>query len=257
MWVGTSWKMSKTLAEARAWVRAVTAEPVPPGVTAFVLPSHTALAAVRDEVPAGHGLWVGAQDAHWDSAPEWTGEVSAPQVRDAGAVLVELGHSERRTRLGEDDLVVARKVRAVVDAGMTPLVCVGEQAVDRSGGRQVDVVVDQLRAALASLSPNEAAGALVAYEPVWSIGRTGRPATPEDIAPVVAALRDAATEWTARGPRALLYGGSVTADNAPDLLAVEGVDGVFVGRDAWEAAGFLRLLSVATGAAELSGSGAS
>ena len=121
LWVGTSWKMTKTIAQGRAWAREVAAVPVPDGITAFVLPPHTALAAVRGCVPPGHRLLVGAQDAHWSAENEWTGEVSVQQVADAGADLVEVGHSERRLGLGEDDDVVARQVRAVVGSGLVPL----------------------------------------------------------------------------------------------------------------------------------------
>lgn len=256
MWLGTSWKMGKTLAEARRWVEAVTAVPVPDGVEAFVLPPHTALATVREAVPAGHRLRVGAQDSHWASDPEWTGEVSVAQVRDAGATLVEVGHSERRLGLGEDDAVVARKLRAVVAGGLTPLLCVGEPADVRRRGGALDHVTTQLRAALEGLTPAEVGGVLVAYEPVWSIGRAGRAASAQDVAPAVEALRSVAAELAGGPGRAVLYGGSVHPGNVEELCA-SGADGLFVGRAAWEPEGFLRLLGAAarwTGVAQRTGS---
>ncbi|MGG5257770.1 triose-phosphate isomerase family protein [Phycicoccus avicenniae] len=243
MWLGTSWKMTKTLAEARAWVGEVTAVPVPDGVDAFVLPSHTALASVRDAVPPGHRLGVGAQDAHWSADPEWTGEVSMAQVRDAGAVLVEVGHSERRRGLAEDDAVVTRKARAVLDGGLVLLLCVGEPPAVRERGEHLDHVLDQVRSALSGLEPDGARRVLVAYEPVWSIGVGGRPADPADVAPVVDALR---AELTSLAPDAgvpVLYGGSVDPANAEALLDT-GVDGLFVGRAAWAPGGFLALLDL-------------
>ncbi|WP_307836018.1 triose-phosphate isomerase family protein [Phycicoccus sonneratiae] len=243
MWLGTSWKMTKTLAEARAWTSAVTAVPVPDGVEAFVLPSHTALSAVRDAVPSGHRLRVGAQDAHWSDGPERTGEVSVAQVRDAGASLVEVGHSERRLGLGEDDALVARKARAVLDGGLTLLLCVGETAEVRAGGGHRRHVAGQVRSALAALRPEQAASVVVAYEPVWSIGVDGRPAAPTDVAPVVDALRAALTDLASGVDVPVLYGGSVDPANAEALLDT-GVDGLFVGRAAWEPGGYLALLDL-------------
>ncbi|MBR7744624.1 triose-phosphate isomerase [Phycicoccus sp. BSK3Z-2] len=235
--------MSMTLASARAWVAEVTDRPLPPGVDAFVLPPHTALAAVAGAVPSGHGLRVGAQDAHWDDGPEWTGEVSVAQVADAGAGIVEVGHSERRIGLGEDDGVVAAKLRAVLDGGLTPLLCVGESAGRRREGRALEHLTDQLASALRGLDGEEVRRVVLAYEPVWSIGAGGTPATPDDVAPVVAHLRRTGSALTDADPLAVLYGGGVDTANA-DVLLDTGVDGLFVGRAAWSAAGFRRLLGV-------------
>ena len=249
VWVGTSWKMTGHLAAARAYARELGAARLPDGVQVFVLPASTALATVRDELPAGSPVLLGAQDAHWAPEGAHTGAVSMAMVADAGASLVEIGHSERRRGFGETDAIVARKVRAALAAGLAPLVCLGEDAGDRAAGRELDVVTAQLAAALADVAPAEVGQVLLAYEPVWAIGESGTPATADQVAGIPAALRAAAADSGAGGTgvRALLYGGSVDASNAAELLAVPGVDGLFVGRAAWRVEGLLELVAVAAG----------
>ncbi|MGQ7295650.1 triose-phosphate isomerase [Quadrisphaera sp. KR29] len=253
-WVGTSWKMTKTRAEGAAWARALAAaaaerggEAAWAGVQPFVVPPATALSQVAEalDAPGTRRVLVGAQDAHWEDSGAWTGELSVPQLADAGAQLVELGHSERREHFAETDERVALKVSAVLRHGLLPLVCVGETAQQRAAGRSADVVLTQARAAL------DAAGGqrcVLAYEPVWAIGEGGREARPEEVAPVVDALAGLVRERggdPARHP--VLYGGSVTVQGAPGVLAVPGVDGLFVGRTAWRAEGFTALLDLAAG----------
>ena len=245
IWLGTSWKMTKTLAEAREWVDHVVREPLPDGVEAFVLPPLTALHVVLDALPEGSPLRVGAQNAHQDPDGAVTGEVSMHQVHDAGARIVEIGHSERREHLGETDEVVAAKVVAALAADLVPLVCVGEPWSVRESGGEHAYVGAQVRAALAGLAPTDLQRVLLAYEPVWAIGEDGHPATPGDVVDVLATIRTtvAALAPGAR-PRGVLYGGSVTPDNAPDLLRTDGLDGLFVGRAAWTPAGFTALLGL-------------
>ncbi|ACQ79805.1 Triose-phosphate isomerase [Beutenbergia cavernae DSM 12333] len=240
-WVGTSWKMTKTLAEARAFARGLAAaEPaLPAEVQPFVIPPATALAAVRAELPASSRVLVGAQDAHWEDAGPWTGEVSVPQVADAGARLVEIGHSERREAFGETDERIRLKVHATLRHSLVPLVCVGEPAAVRAAGGQAAYVAAQTRAAFDGVAAGTRV--LVAYEPVWAIGEGGRPATPDDVEAPVAAIRAATADLDAH----VLYGGSVDGENAPALLDVPGVGGLFVGRAAWDLAGFLTILRVA------------
>lgn len=250
-WVGTSWKMTKTRAEGVAWARALVeaaaergGDAAWGGVQPFVVPPVTALSQVAAalDAPGGRRVLVGAQDAHWEDAGAWTGELSVPQLADAGARLVELGHSERREHFGDTDERVALKVAAVLRHGLLPLVCVGETAGQRDGGLSVEVVLAQARAALA---PAGERAVVVAYEPVWAIGERGREARPEEVAPVVAALAEL-TGGSAAG-RPVLYGGSVTVAGAPGVLEVPGVDGLFVGRTAWRPEGFVALLDLASG----------
>lgn len=245
VWIGTSWKMNKTIAEARDYVDGLLKTPVPPRVQVFLLPAHTALAAVRDHLPAGSPVLLGAQNAHWAQEGQGTGEVSMRMVRDAGAVLVEIGHSERREHFGETDETVALKVRAAVDHGLIPLICVGESASVRDAGRAGDFVCAQIRAATGLLARHEVGRLLVAYEPVWAIGSAGRAAEPTEVAPVMAALAAAlAAGSEGDGCRALLYGGGVDPGNAASLLQDTPAEGLFVGRAAWTVEGLAQLLAL-------------
>lgn len=245
-WIGTSWKMTKTLAQSRAYAESLRAAELPPTVQAFVLPPLTALAAVSALLPASGPVLVGAQNAHWAPDSAWTGEVSMTMVRDAGAQLVEIGHSERREHLGDTDEVVARKMRSALDAGLVPLLCVGESAEIRTAGRHVDHVVAQVRSACAPLTAAEAATVIIAYEPVWAIGARGIPARPEQIAAVMPAIGATAEDLTAgTGCLGVLFGGSVSRANASALLKVPGTDGLFVGRAAWDVEDFLALVALA------------
>lgn len=245
VWLGTSWKMTKTLPEARIWSRIVRDRFDPAGahhgVQPFVVPPATAIATVAAELGPGSPVLVGAQDAHWEDAGAWTGEVSVPQVADAGARLVELGHSERRTHMGDTDERVRAKVDAVLRHGLMPLLCVGEGSDARARGGHVEHVLGQVRSALGHVTDRSTV--LVAYEPVWAIGDAGRAARPDEVAEVVAAVRRELPDVAA-----VLYGGSVSPGNAADMLAVDGVDGLFVGRSAWPVNGFLELLGTAAGA---------
>ena len=240
--------MNKTLAEATAYVDELVdglgsapASATDPVV--FVVPPLTALATVADRLPAGSPILVGAQNAHWESAGAWMGEVSMPMIKDAGARLVEIGHSERRAWFGETDETVAAKVAAALGADLVPLVCVGEPAEVREAGDEQAYVGRQVRAALAQVV--EVDRVVIAYEPVWAIGEHGRAATPAEVTPVLGAIRNTVLELTdGDQPRALLYGGSVDQANAAGFLDDPDTDGVFVGRAAWTAAGLLELISL-------------
>ena len=246
LWIGTSWKMTKTLEEARAFARALAETAVAPGVRPFVLPAHTSLAAVRDCLPEGSPVMLGAQNAHWAPEGAGTGEISMRMAADAGARLVEMGHSERRQQFGETDEAVSRKARAAVDASLVPLICVGEPADVRQSGDAEEFVTAQVQAALSALVPDEVAGTIVAYEPIWAIGEAGRPAAPEEVSPVLLAVRRELNRSSdGRGPLALLYGGSVSTDNAGPLLDGTPTDGLFIGRAAWDVAGFVTFLDIA------------
>ena len=245
VWVGTSWKMTKTISEALAFVDEISAAGVPAGVQPLILPAHTALASVRRRLPATSPVLVGAQNAHWAREGAGTGEVSMRMVADAGAEIVEIGHSERREQFAETDAVVAAKVRAALDAGLTPLVCVGEPPTVRAARQHLDFVTSQVHLALAEVGASEVGQVIVAYEPIWAIGASGRAARPDEVAPVLSAIRDLARSLSDGGVRALLYGGSVDHLNAQAFLSDPSTDGLFVGRAAWTASGFLELLGIA------------
>jgi L-erythrulose 1-phosphate isomerase len=243
-WVGTSWKMNKTRLEARHYAEGLVDADLPVGVQPFVVPPFTAIDVVRDVLGRNHRVKVGAQNAHWADSGAWTGEVSMAMVKDAGAELVELGHSERRQFFGETDETVNRKVLAALRAGLQPLVCVGEPADVQAGGESVPWVLRQVAAALDRVTADQASQVLLAYEPIWAIGEGGRPAHPDQIAPVHSAV----ASWCAEQKlplQAVLYGGSVSHANVAELLGVPGVDGLFVGRAAWDHRDYLALLELA------------
>lgn len=244
LWVGTSWKMNKGLAEAREFARGLSDHlggSGLAGVQPFVIPSFTAVAAVRDELGAESPVLLGVQNAHWEDQGAWTGEVSVPQAKDAGAQLVEIGHSERREHFGETVETTRLKVAAALRHGLTPLLCIGESAEVKDAGGSSQFILDQAAGALDGLSAEQLSRVLIAYEPIWAIGERGRPATVEELREPFAAL---GREYGGRA-RGLLYGGSVNQGNAEELLGIDYVDGLFVGRAAWELAGYVELLGIA------------
>ncbi|MGH7322036.1 MAG: triose-phosphate isomerase [Candidatus Rokuibacteriota bacterium] len=250
-----NWKMHTTLDEARALASAVrdgcrglT------GVRVVLCPPFTALAVVAD-VLGESWIGLGAQDAHWEAAGALTGAISPAQVADAGASLVILGHSERRQHFGETDEAVQRKVGAALAQGLTPLICVGETAVQRAAGTTMAVVTRQLRGALGGRSAAELGRCWVAYEPVWAIG-TGQTATPAQASEVHAQLREIVR--TLAPPAAveacpILYGGSIKPDNMPALMAESEVDGALVGGASLRAAEFLGVVRAALEAKDRAG----
>ena len=240
-WLGTGWKMNKTRGEAAAYCAALRDAPdlaeLP--LRLFVLPPFTALAEVAAAL-AGSPVMVGAQNCHWADSGAWTGEISAGQVRDCGAALVELGHSERRAHFGETDAAINRKVKAVLAAGMMPLVCVGETAEERHLDAAAVSVARQARMALSGVTPAEYDRVLLAYEPVWAIGEGGEPASPNYANAIHAAIKQAVADQAGRSVP-VLYGGSVNPANAEALAAEPEIDGLFVGRAAWQPEGLIGL----------------
>lgn len=244
LWVGTSWKMNKTLGEARAWAEGLRDHlqgAAPRGVQPFVIPSFTATTTVAEILGEDSPVLLGVQNAHWEDAGAWTGEVSVPQAKDAGAELVEIGHSERREFFGETVETTRLKVAAALRHGLRPLLCVGESAEVKEAGCSADFILDQVAGALDGLSTDELARVLIAYEPIWAIGEKGRPATVEELIEPFAKLQES---WGGSVER-LLYGGSVNLENAEELLGIDGVGGLFVGRTAWQLEGYLELLGIA------------
>ncbi|RDV00962.1 triose-phosphate isomerase [Trinickia dinghuensis] len=240
-WVGTSWKMNKTLADAMAFAERMLTSSDDPRIQRFVIPPFTAIREVKS-ILAETGVKVGAQNMHWAERGAWTGEISAPMLVDCGMDLVELGHSERREHFGETDDTVGLKVEAAVRHGLTPLICIGETLEDKHSGRATAVLAAQVRGALAKLAPQQrAAPILLAYEPVWAIGEHGLPASPEYADARQAEIIQAAQAILGRRIPCL-YGGSVNPDNCAELTAGPNIDGLFIGRSAWSASGYLDIL---------------
>ncbi|WP_337270059.1 triose-phosphate isomerase [Oryzifoliimicrobium ureilyticus] len=242
-WVGTSWKMNKTLAEARSFAEALyAAEPdIDERIQTFVIPPFTAIREVKT-ILAGGRTKVGAQNMHWADNGAWTGEISPPMLVDCGMDLVELGHSERREHFGETDDTVGLKVEAAVRHGLIPLICIGETLADRESGRADEVLAREVEGALSRLSMEQkSAPILLAYEPVWAIGEKGIPAT-ADYADARQANIAAVAENMLGRRTPCLYGGSVNPSNCAELAASPHIDGLFIGRSAWDAAGYIDIL---------------
>ena len=185
-------------------------------------------------------LALGAQDCHAEASGAFTGEISAPMLKDAGAAYVIVGHSERRTLLHETDALVRAKAEAALKAELTAIVCVGETRLEREGGRAIEVVTRQLKG---SLPPGGAPETLVvAYEPVWAIG-TGLTPTPDDVMEMHRAIRTLLGEIYADAGAwmRILYGGSVKPANARELLGIANVDGALVGGASLKAKDFLAI----------------
>jgi triosephosphate isomerase len=178
---------------------------------------------------------------HWAAAGAWTGEISAAMIRDVGATLVELGHSERRAHFGETDETVAWKARAAVQNGLLALVCVGDTREEYEAGRTTEALVRQVRQALSGLGAGDRDRIMIAYEPVWSIGEGGVPADPDFAEAQHIRVKEVSTELF-DAPVDVLYGGSVNTDNCVALATRAHVDGLFIGRSAWDARGYLGIV---------------
>jgi triosephosphate isomerase len=194
----------------------------------WLFPAAISLAAVADACRDRREIRVGAQNVYWEPKGAFTGELSVPMAREAGAQLALVGHSERRHVFGETDAETGKKVRAALQMGLTPLLCVGEKIGERDAGHTLQVIERQLQA-LSGLDTATLGQVPIAYEPVWAIG-TGRTATPQDAAEVHAHIRRWCVDrgLAARDTR-ILYGGSVKPDNVGALVSEREIDGVLVG----------------------------
>ena len=249
-WVGTSWKMHKTMAEARAFTAELGRSPYADSVAVnpFIIPSFPSIATVAG-VLAGTRVLIGAQNMHWEDEGAWTGEVSPLMVRDCGAELVELGHSERRAFFNETDETVALKVEAALRHGLMALICVGDTKAEYEAGATAEVLATQARRALARVGRQAQGRALIAYEPVWSIGDGGVPASPQFADDQHQRLK-AVTAEVCGAELPIIYGGSVNRQNCSELVVQPHIDGLFVGRAAWDARDFIDILDRVAGALE-------
>lgn len=233
-----NWKMNVPPEGIEGYLAAVGT--APGGAALVVAPPYVYLKDVVAGAPRNVG--VGAQNCGDQKSGAFTGEVSAAMIRGVGASYVIVGHSERRNIYGETDALVARKLGLAIEAGLTPVLCIGEDQRVRDAGRATVYVSDQLKAA--GIEQLETAGEIiVAYEPVWAIG-TGRNATGEMVADMVSAIRDALGRfWPERyaGSAPVLYGGSVTPENISDLAARGNIDGYLVGGASLDSGRFLAI----------------
>ena len=229
--IAANWKMFKTVHEGvvfvkefRSMVKDVT------DVEIVVAPPFTAVHAVA-EAARNSPVGVAGQDVHWEREGAFTGAISAGMLREAGAEYVIIGHSERRRLFGDTDETVNRKLLAALGAKLTPIVCVGETLEERERGETLAVLDREIKAGLDSLTGDQVASLVLAYEPVWAIG-TGRNATPLEAGEAHTHIRNRLRQWFG-APAAdhchVIYGGSVKPDNIHELLVHPDVDGALVG----------------------------
>jgi len=245
--IAGNWKMNKTIAEAEAFIQSLLprVSSLPDDVELAICPPFTALAAMVDSA-RGSRVAVFAQNMHEAPSGAFTGEISAAMLGELDVDGVVIGHSERRQYFGETDRAVALKVAAALDAGLRPILCVGESEDERVAGETERKLRTQVQDGLEHVPAERLAEVAIAYEPIWAIG-TGRVATPEqaqEAASFVRALVRSRDSAAAAGVR-VLYGGSVTPDSAAELLALEDVDGALVGGASLDAAGFAAIAGAA------------
>jgi triosephosphate isomerase len=242
--IAGNWKMHKTVLESvyyakefRSLVKDVH------DIEIVVAPPFTAVHAVA-EATRNTNVGVAGQNLHWEREGAFTGEVSGPQLREAGADYVIIGHSERRTHFGEIDQHVNRKLQAALAAGLTPIVCIGETLEERERGATLAVLDRQLKDGLDGVTGTQAASLVVAYEPVWAIG-TGRNATPEQAGDAHGHIRTRVRQWfgaDAADQLHIVYGGSVKPDNIRAIRAQPDVDGALVGGASLDVRVFLEIV---------------
>lgn len=244
--IAGNWKMNLSLEEAAALIRAIAESMVGlDGVDVLVAPPFTSLCVAKKEIGDSR-IFLGAQNMHWERAGAYTGEVSAGMLLDLGCSHVILGHSERRMYFGETSEMVDLKAKAAVEAGLNPIVCVGETLEEREAGKTFDIINDQLARSLNNFRAEKALplSVIIAYEPVWAIG-TGKTATPAQAQEVHRYIRqwieqdfDSHTSTKMR----ILYGGSVKPENAKLLMEMPDIDGALVGGGSLKAELFIPIM---------------
>ena len=243
--VAGNWKMYKTVADAVKYVKEFRGMVKDVEDVEIVLaPPFTAVHAAA-EAARNSNVGIAAQDLYWEREGAFTGEVSAPMVREAGAEYAIIGHSERRTLFGETDASVNRRTTAAFAAMLTPIVCIGETLDQRERNQTLEVLDRQIKQGLEGISGEQLGQLVIAYEPVWAIG-TGRNATPAQAGEAHAHIRKRLRQWFGNdGAEAchVIYGGSVKPDNIRDLIAQADVDGALVGGASLDVKSFFDIVS--------------
>jgi triosephosphate isomerase len=246
--IAANWKMNMTQGESARFLDSFLRDVGEINdVEVVIIPPFTAIPKVSETLGRAHNIKLGAQNMYWEKSGAFTGEISAPLLRDLFVHYVVLGHSERRTLFGETDETVNRKVRAAHEAKLRPIVCIGETLDQRDKGDVEKVLSMQLRGSLAGLQPKEMQESVIAYEPVWAIG-TGRNATPQQAQEAHAFIRHTlskmANNETADRIR-IQYGGSVKSENARELMSQSDIDGALVGGASLDPRSFAQIVKAA------------
>ena len=246
--IAGNWKMNKTASETKKFAEELKAL-LPKAkwcdvvVCVPAVNISTAIKAFKDA-----RVSVGAQNVFFEKSGAYTGEVSADMLKDLGVKYVIIGHSERRQYFGETDLIVNKKVLAALEAGLHPIICVGETLEQRELGITMELIALQVKSALAGVPAEKLRKCVIAYEPVWAIG-TGRTATAQQANEVCALIRDTVAKlysWTCADDLVIQYGGSMNAGNAAELLAQPDVDGGLIGGASLKPADFASIVKAAS-----------
>lgn len=242
VYLGTNTKMYKTIKEHLSFVKdleSYTKDLSREDLELFVIPSYTSIGPCRDACNPKL-ITIGAQNMHYADEGQFTGEISPKMLQEVGAEIIELGHSERRHILGEDDIFINRKVLSAFSHGFSPLLCIGETGEQKEEGLSVKTLRMQLMADLDGVSKEDASNLMVAYEPVWAIGKRGKPATSDYVDKMHREIREILLDILGEVGREvpILFGGSVNNDNFRGFITCEEVNGLFIGRSARDAKNF-------------------
>lgn len=245
--IAGNWKLNKTSREAIVLVEELKREVVSiEGVDIVLCPPFTALESVSDAIVETN-ISLGAQNIYWADSGAFTGEISAPMLKDLGVKYVIIGHSERRQYFGETNETVNKRIRAALNHQLTPIVCVGENLSEREANKTFDVIKNHCEGSLAGLTAEQAQQLVIAYEPVWAIG-TGKTATPEQAQEVHAFIRQLLATMFGNQVASIIriqYGGSVTPDNIASLIIKADIDGALVGGASLKAPLFAAIVKAA------------
>ncbi|TNE44940.1 MAG: triose-phosphate isomerase [Deltaproteobacteria bacterium] len=245
--IAGNWKLHKPLGEAVSFTQELKSALSPEEVVVDVVvgPTYPVLHAVS-QAAEGSVIQVAAQNVNPNESGAFTGEVSSAMLKEVGCSYVIIGHSERRQIFGETDAFIEEKLQAVLNAGLLPILCLGETLEEREAGQTTARVGDQLSAALANVSAEQAANVTVAYEPIWAIG-TGRTASPEQAQEVHAHLRSQLAErfGDVANDMRILYGGSVKPTNIEELIQQPDIDGALIGGASLKVDSFTTIIQTA------------
>ncbi len=225
--IAGNWKMNHGPKETKAFIEAFSQQLEAGPDRIMIFPPAVSLAAARAAI-GDSPILLGAQNVYFEMKGAYTGEISIPMLQELGIEYCLIGHSERRHIFGEDGALLNKKLKALLEAGMTPVYCIGEQLEDREAGRTLDILKEQLETGLAGLPTINRSNFILAYEPVWAIG-TGKTATPEDADETMGSIRQILSSLQVEPELPILYGGSAKPENAGALLAKTHINGLLIG----------------------------
>lgn len=245
IYVGTNWKMHKTISEGIEYCRKLRtlASDLDERIQLFIIPPHTHLTTLRKET--GERILLGAQNMHWENEGPFTGEISPVMLKEIGIDLIELGHSERRQYYNENDFDLNKKVLSALRHEILPLLCIGETSEQKEYGISEEALAIQLKIALKEVTPAQTKNLWIAYEPVWAIGAGGTEAEPDYVYKMHDFIRSVLVDLFGKeegNSIPVLFGGSVNINNAVRYLQGRNVNGLFIGRSAWDLQKFTPIL---------------